>query len=182
MKDKTPIRPLAGTAEATAPELGRRLARTRARFVPAGRTLHLVDVENLMGGPLAGPQALNAALAGYERTAVVGPGDHVVAAINPALVLDVFERWPHARLLLGWGVDGADSALLASVADVEWIASRYDRLVVGSGDGIFGPAVAAYRQSGLCVEVVSRARSLSMALAVLASRVAILPVGKAELS
>src|SRR4051794_35314488 len=65
--------------------------RPRAGFVPAGRTLHLVDVENLMGGPLSGPVALREAVAAYHDLAPVRPRDHVIVGVNPQLALAVFD-------------------------------------------------------------------------------------------
>lgn len=152
--------------------------RSRAGFVPAGRTLHLVDVENLMGGPLSGPLALRAAVTAYNALAPVQPGDHVIVGVNPQLALAVFDVWPQARLVVRGGPDGADNALIAAVSDVAWTASRYDRLVVGSGDGIFSVVIAAYRAAGIPVGVVSRPSSLSISTAAVASTVALIPRGK----
>jgi hypothetical protein len=98
--------------------------------------------------------------------------------MNPKLAVDVFDVWPHARLVVGAGPDGADEALIAAISDVSWTASRYDRLVVGSGDGIFSVVIAAYRAAGIPVGVVSRPSSLSVSVAALASTVALLPRGK----
>ncbi len=52
---------------------------------------------------------------------------------------------------------------------------RYDRIVVGSGDGIFEAVVRVYRTYGLPVGVVSRQRSLSYVLGAAASFVRLLP-------
>jgi hypothetical protein len=163
-------------------EPARSAALPREGFVPAGRTLHLVDVENLMGGPLSGPIALQAAVAAYNHLAPVRCGDHVIVGVNPGLALAVFDVWPRARLVVRGGPDGADNALIACVGDVAWTASRYDRLVVGSGDGIFSVVIAAYRAAGIPVGVVARPSSLSLSMVAIASTVALIPRGKDSLA
>ena len=156
--------------------------RARAAYVPPGRTLHLVDAENLMGGPLAGDRALRGALQTYAVLAVVHPMDHVIVGVNPALALSVSDVWPEARLVIGRGRDGADNALLSAVSEVDWMASRYDRLVVGSGDHAFAFAVAAFRAAGLRGDVVAREASLSMVLAALAASINLIKLGKEGLA
>jgi hypothetical protein len=130
---------------------------------PAGRTLHLLDVENLSGGRAAGPRAVAPALAAYRRTVTCGADDHVVLGSGPLLALAAGRSWPGARLVVGRGVDGADRALLRA-ADPEFLAARFDRVVVGSGDHAFADLVAALRARGVAVVVVSRPSALSAEL------------------
>jgi hypothetical protein len=49
--------------------------RGRRRHLPAGRTLHLVDLENLAGGSAASPVEIDIALDGYEHAVRFGGGD-----------------------------------------------------------------------------------------------------------
>lgn len=133
----------------------------RRRHLPAGRTLHLVDIENLVGGPTGALLGLAAAVARYQREAPVNVGDHVVIAANPGMALEVGTAWPTARLLAAPGKDGADLALLGEVADVVNVAERYDRVVIGSGDGIFADAAEQLRVLGLAVGVVAPFNGLS---------------------
>jgi hypothetical protein len=147
----------------------------RAAFVPAGRSLHLVDVENLMGGPELGDTALHEALAGYRTSAPVSEGDHVIIGANPQLGLAAKTAWPSARLVVRGGPDGADIALLEAVRDVDFIAARYDQIVVGSGDGAFEVVAREFRSRGIAVGVVSLRRGLSYALGTSASFVRLMP-------
>ena len=133
----------------------------RRRHLPAGRTLHLVDVENLMGGPTGGLLPLEDALAQYRSVAPVTSGDHIVIAANPALAWKAGMAWPTARLLAASGPDGADRALLAEVADTRVIAERFDRVIVGSGDGIFATDAESLRALGIAVGVVAPITGLS---------------------
>ena len=147
----------------------------RAKHVPPGRALHLVDLENLMGGPHAGLVVMRGAIAHYQDAASVTDGDHIVVGVNPVLLPITKAVWPSPRIEPGWGPDGADLALLRWVEDDRFIGARYDRIVVGSGDGIFQGMVKKFRSHGLPVGVVSRKRSLSNALGCAATYVSLLP-------
>jgi len=128
-----------------------------------------------MGGPDAGMGNLRASLTDYRVVAPFNDGDHVVIATNPALGVSAKTCWPGARLLVRGGPNGADRALLESVADIRYTAKRYDSIVVGSGDGIFETVVHAYRPLGLMVGVVSRRVSLAYGLGSSATFVRYLP-------
>ena len=156
--------------------------RQRADHVPAGRTLHLLDIENLMGGPRAGSSALSRALTCYEAVMPPVSGvDHVVIGVNPAFGSDLHlakaERdfWSGAQVVTRPGPDGADLALLRWVDDTKGIAGRYDRVVIGSGDGIFEPLAHRFVFFGVAVGVVSRESSLSRDLRRIASFAKLLP-------
>ena len=58
----------------------------RRGYAPPGRALHLVDPENLMGGPFEGRAAIRAALEAFHDVAGVGPLDLVTISTNPALL------------------------------------------------------------------------------------------------
>ena len=105
--------------------------------ITSHRSLHLVDLENLVGDPRATGPIVRATFDHYLDVAGWQPGDHVVVASNPALVREVCFDLPVAcNVHTAIGEDGADLMLL-SHAPPEWIAKRFGRLVVGSGDGIF---------------------------------------------
>ena len=156
-----------------------------AKHVPPGRTFHLVDIENLMGGPLAGEERLRWAVFDYQAAVSAGELDPVVVGSNPQIgdlvyvawqkCIDINDTWPVARLVVRKGPDGADEVLLEEVKNHGLILKRYDRILIGSGDGIFAPVAEAYRSYGLIVGVVSRKRSLSAALREAASFVRFIP-------
>ena len=137
---------------------------TRTRLVrttrPMGRTLHLLDVENLAGGTAAGGVAVAPAFAAYRSTVRVAPGDHVVVGTGLTFACAAAAAWPGARLRVGQGLDGADLALLDDV-DPGFVSAHYDRVVVGSGDHLFCSVVSTLRPLGLAVLVVARAESIS---------------------
>jgi len=130
-------------------------------FVPTGRALHLIDIENLIGGPQAGWDAIPLATEGYLATVSMMPDDLIVVATNPHLWLPAKLAWPGALVLSGHGKDGADKELISQVVDIERTASHFERLVIGSGDGIFEAVARDYTMVGIPVEVVSRRDALS---------------------
>jgi hypothetical protein len=127
-----------------------------------GRTLHLVDVENLLGNPYSSEAAVAEVLARYRRCHL-RDGDHVIIAANPHLGFKAKMAWPEALVRWGRGSDGADKALLAEANPTD-IARRFDRLVVASGDHIFVELVKQVRARGVAVIVVYRPGSLSKRL------------------
>lgn len=137
----------------------------RADYVPAGRTLHILDIENLCTGSARIPEFKENVVGTYRRIAGVEEKDHVVVGVGPAGFLHAADAFPGCRLVIGRGLDGADLALLKVLEDVDWIAQRFDRVVIGSGDGCFSPVVKHLRSLGLLVAVIARAGAISLRLA-----------------
>jgi hypothetical protein len=138
---------------------------------PRPRTLHLVDVDNLLGDPTTtDPASIDLVFRDFREVAGFVDGDHVVVATgrNAEHVLAVELAWPTARHCRQGGPDGADLALLD---EAEWAARslRYGRVVLGSGDRIFLAALDRLRAVDVHVDVVSRARGLARALSVRAA-------------
>ena len=129
---------------------------TSRRCVPSWRSLHLVDLENLMGDPRVTAAAAHDTFHRYLARAGWQPGDHVIVASNPRVIREVgFDLAVPCSVHATRGPDGADLMLL-SLAPPELVTRRYERLVIGSGDGIFAARAHAVRASGIAVLVVSR--------------------------
>jgi hypothetical protein len=135
----------------------------RARHIPSGRTLHLLDIENLVGGSRHS-RDIAVVSAAYRRTAPVRDGDLVIVAAGRTIGIDAWLEWPHAQKLLGRGLNGADCALLAEVHDRLRVPERFDRVVVGSGDGIFASVMSSLRSLGIVTGVVAPRCRLSWKL------------------
>jgi hypothetical protein len=134
------------------------------------RSIHLVDVENLLADPRPQPSDIETCRARYESIAGLGSGDLIVVGCSHGAAIAVGWKWPSARLVVRSGPDGADLALL-EVIEGEEIASRFEHVVIGSGDGIFAEAAAQLAAHGRSVTVVSRAAALSRRLRLAASGV-----------
>lgn len=139
----------------------------------APRTIHLIDIENLVGS--ASPTAAQAREVRdhYERR-YIRYGDLVVVACSHHAFGAVAWEWPRARHLPRSGKDGADLALLGVIVG-ENVAERFEHVVVASGDAIFASAVTRLRMQGVSVTVVARHESLSRALRLASSQQVLLP-------
>jgi hypothetical protein len=96
------------------------------------RTLHLVDLENLIGDPRASADETEEAFDCYCRIAGWLPGDLLYVAANPGMVEKI--AWcthPAWSLHAATGRDGADLALLAQCAGVRRRARSASRDRIG---------------------------------------------------
>ncbi|MEI7593634.1 MAG: NYN domain-containing protein [Actinomycetes bacterium] len=155
-----------------ATEIGGRMPNSAAGFV--GRSVHLVDVENLAGGPGRIDEWFAPAMREYLAVTEPGAADHLVMAADVNLWRRTAFDVPEFRYLAGFGPDGADRALLED-APVEWIVSRFDRLVIGSGDHAFTDLARAVKSAGTKVVVVARPDQLARSLRLAADEVMSLP-------
>jgi hypothetical protein len=120
------------------------------------RSLHLVDLENLVGGPRVTGDVAHDTFHRYLERAGWQPGDHVIVASNPRVIREVgFDLAVPCNVHATRGPDGADLMLL-SLAPPELVTRRYERFVIGSGDGIFAARAHAVREAGVEVLIVSR--------------------------
>jgi hypothetical protein len=129
-----------------------------------GRVLHLVDVENLVGtAHFSLPEAV-AVRAAYEQVAPGGSVNQIILATSHHAGSPTWFGWPGtARRLVRSGRNGADLALL-DILDHESVESRFQHVVVGSGDGIFALPAARLQAAGCGVTVVTRRGALSRQL------------------
>jgi len=92
------------------------------------RTLHLVDLENLLGDPRASGDAALATLHDYCTAAGWRAGDLVYVATNPHLAARIgFDLDVSCRLHCAPGRDGVDVAVVARPAAVhrDWHRGRF---------------------------------------------------------
>ena len=143
--------------------LTQKLTQRDRRLGPGPRSVHLVDIENLAGHTAFDAAEVARIAAEFHRTAVVASYDHVIVASSHFTAPPTWLGIPNARRLVRSGANGADLALL-QVIDTEDLPRRFDRVVVGSGDGIFSEPVARLQAAGCAVTVVSRRGALSRQL------------------
>jgi len=130
-----------------------------------GRTLHLVDIENLSGGPKMPSDRHLVAWRAYARRAGVRDTDQVVvAACERVMRTLMFELPSWVSKHSAVGADGADRVLLG-VGTPGWVAQRFGRVVIGSGDHAFASFGRELQVLGVHVVVVSGAGHRSRDLA-----------------
>ncbi|MEE9416488.1 MAG: hypothetical protein V3V01_14485 [Acidimicrobiales bacterium] len=127
------------------------------------RTLHIIDIENLVGHDhaLGDRFAFEHALASYAAASQMKAGDQVMVGCHPGLAFIAQNTLgSRGQIFTGQGTDGADEALLAA-ADVAFIARRYHLVSIGSGDHIFVELAGELLARGVQVMVVARPERLS---------------------
>jgi hypothetical protein len=132
------------------------------------RSLHLIDLENLCGSGLPTEQVIATVWTTYRYGVPTSPDDHYIVGASHLCAQRAWFILPTqgVQRRVRSGKDGAELAILTEL-DLSYAISRYDRLVIGSGDGMFTPAARAAREQGLHVHQVSGvgtcARTLSQA-------------------
>ncbi|GAA1276698.1 hypothetical protein GCM10009677_33110 [Sphaerisporangium rubeum] len=129
-----------------------------------GRAMHLIDIENLVGSTRPTTCEVEEIMVVYETLVPIGARDQYVVAVNHNALLAAGIAFRGVRLLARSGPDGADRALVEAAYD-DRIDRRFERVVIGSGDGYFTGLAAWLGEAGRQVTVVSRAKSLSRHLA-----------------
>lgn len=145
--------------------------RSRARSLRLrfpSRSLHLIDIENLVGHGRASEQELALATSHYITNVRVVKGDLIVIGCDRGLRLEIGLAWPGVRVVGGTGKDGAEKALLADITAAA-TACRFSQVVIGSGDHAFTGLVRDLRTLGTVVGVLSPAGALARELAMAAS-------------
>lgn len=141
---------------------------------PLHRSLHLVDLDNLVSGPKNRadvPRAIDR----YIEAARFEAGDHLVVAADASLATTAFFQMPAgSRLLIGRGPDGADNRLLEAAVP-EYVATHYERLVICSGDHCFAQLARSARRLGVTVMAVAPQGSMSVELGRVSDHVRLLP-------
>lgn len=130
----------------------------------SGRTLHLLDVENLAGDPWASDDLLAHARTVYCEVVGYRADDHSIAGCNGRLIHRASTIWmPGGLWRVGHGADGGENSILA-VVDPADVSRRFDRVVIGSGDHAFTDLARALRDLGVEVWVAARPGSLARPL------------------
>jgi hypothetical protein len=137
--------------------------RSRRKSLRLGRTIHLLDIENLTRATRPTTTEVVDVMATYQRLVPIGPLDQFVVAVNHGAFVAVGIALRGAQLLARSGPDGADQALVEAARN-DRVDLRFDRVVIGSGDGYFADLAAWLRAGGVQVTVVSRRECLSWRL------------------
>ena len=139
--------------------------------------LHLLDLDNLHGGPAPALLRVDEGRALYDDL-IFPDVDLGYVAVNSAprslpctahaRVFRVRQQWRPFTVRPASGPDGADLRLLddggSFLANVD-LADRFHDVVIGSGDRIFSELAYRFRSAGLTVHlVVERARNLARPL------------------
>jgi hypothetical protein len=124
------------------------------------RTYHLIDLENHLGGTAWDAAAVDQVARDYEDALHPESDDLMVVVVSPKLGFAAKDAFPHAQLKVARGKDAADLELIYH-EPVDWLAARFDRVVIASGDFIFTGLAVSLRLAGVHTTVVARRDSAS---------------------
>lgn len=125
------------------------------------RALHLVDLENLAGGPGQESTVYRDIWDDYTFSAGLNEQDHVeIASCGLVMAEAAFSLPTRYPKHCANGADGAENLLLAIVGP-DFVARRYQWLVIGSGDHAFVPYALEAQRLGVKVRIVSAPGSRS---------------------
>jgi hypothetical protein len=129
------------------------------------RSVHLLDIENLLSTGEIEVHAINAVFTDYKEQVTMTTNDLVIVGVSSSegLLAAGMSDLRNCRLLCRPGKDGADLAL-QDVLDSERLEARFAVVHVATGDGGFSNSVAALAGRGARLVVVSRPESLSKQL------------------
>ncbi|MEU0521521.1 hypothetical protein [Streptosporangium sp. NPDC006007] len=130
------------------------------RNLSQGRAVHLLDVENLVGAARPATGVVRTMMSRYRERVPTGGMDQYVAAVNHGAMVSVGLALAGIQLLVRSGPDGADHALI-EVIRLDRLADRFERVVIGSGDGTFTEFAGRLAGVGVQVVVVSRPGALN---------------------
>jgi uncharacterized LabA/DUF88 family protein len=137
-----------------------------ARSEVPQRSLHLIDIENLLGDPFCQDlDLIRTTFETYARITNWQPEDQVLIAANRWLyshLLFPLRSWK-CRLFTASGPNGADLRLLRE-AEQETLVRQFDRLVIGSGDGIFSSVLHLAKSLDVQSLVACRTGAMSQRL------------------
>lgn len=146
-----------------------------AHFPP--RHLALIDGENLAGCRAPTIQEARRSVRAFWSIEGHGPAMQVVVASSHHNAGVISFAWPGARYRWRSGQNGADLALIDVILN-EGVADRFGTVTVGSGDGIFLPAVEALTNRGVRVRIVGRPGGIATTLRLAAHEVIELAVAE----
>lgn len=125
------------------------------------RTLHLLDIEYLGCGPQVSAHDIDLILGVYKVCVDWRRGDIAVGAVSTWVYKRIaFDLAGDVRLLpAGGGPDAADLRIIEEAHTID--LTRYDRVIIGSGDHGFADLAAEIRSQ--CVPVAAAGYRFNMA-------------------
>lgn len=119
------------------------------------RALHLIDLENLVGGPSASDKTIKRVWSAYYGGVPKTASDHLLVGSSRFFARRTWWMLPEGiQRRVRDGQDGGELAILDEV-DLDHLVGRFGRLVIASGDGQFAELAATARSRGVHVHQVT---------------------------
>lgn len=127
------------------------------------RTAFFLDMDNLTGTGQPTSDQVQAVLNEFERICKPCHLDQVYCAGTATTAYHCADYRPNYRVTAGRGKDGADKRLL-ELGDPDHVSRRFQKVVIGSGDGIFADVAHEYKTRGMTVQLIIGKGGLSNVL------------------
>lgn len=127
------------------------------------RTAYFLDLDNLAGSGQPSADDIHRVLDEFERLCEPCQDDQVYCAGTAISAYHCADYRPNYRVAVGRGKDGADRRLL-ELGDPDHVSRRFQRVVIGSGDGIFADVAQEYMTRGMRVELLVGKGALATSL------------------
>jgi hypothetical protein len=135
------------------------------------RTMHLIDIENLCMASNPTLEQVIEARRCYLELVKPSEGDQFLVTVSSKSNLEaVAFGWSGATLKCREGHDGAD-ILLAEAILWDHLESRFDQVVIASGDGGLAPFVVQMKALLSNVVVVSQPTAIAMSMRMAGAKV-----------
>ncbi len=135
------------------------------------RTMHLIDIENLCMAANPTLEQVIEARRCYLELMNPGESDQFLVTVSSRANLQaVAFGWQGATLKVHEGHDGADILLAEAILD-DHLESRFDKVVVASGDGGLAPFVTHLKSLLKNVVVVSQPTAIAFSMRVSGAQV-----------
>ena len=135
------------------------------------RTMHLIDIENLCMAPNPTLEQVIEARRSYLKLMQPGDNDQFLVTVSSRHNLEaVAFGWAGATLKCREGHDGADILLAEAILE-DSLESRFDQVVIASGDGGLAPFVAQLKTLLSNVVVVSQPTAIAISMRMVGAKV-----------
>lgn len=131
----------------------------KAKNLVAGRSLHVVDVANEIRSGFFGIEDVEHLHRVWDIVVEPGNMDQYFLATGPGTAEALAFGWRNVKPVIRSGQDGADDAIIEYL-DADFIASRYERVFLGTGDHKMLDAAKALIERGVEVTIVARRKTL----------------------
>ena len=118
------------------------------------RTAYFLDLDNLAGSGRPSKEQIEEVLKSFEAEFQPERSDQVFCCGTHTSAMWAGFARPGYVTRSGVGRDGADRRIL-EMADPSFLATRFQKVVIGSGDGAFAELVEELRANGLEVELMT---------------------------
>ncbi len=124
------------------------------------RAYHVLDIANVIRNPFFQMDDVVRLHKVWDNCTQKGDTDQYFIATGPGTAAALCFGWPIAQKQIRAGQDGADYAIIEQLQDIDFIASRFDHVYLGTGDHIICEAAKKLVEAGVRVTIVAPRMSI----------------------